>query len=160
MCYCNMNEECDHVKGCLKVSPSTEAVTKDDNAEGTSTALETTEEIKSKTGKDKSQIPISSIISTVLILLLCVALLWVFWKHEVLLKKRDKNTDRSNTIHSNVSANQSQLGETHENGEVEDGILPCSVQSNTDTSLIHAQETSFIHTQENTAYFIKPESIV
>ncbi|CAC5379943.1 unnamed protein product [Mytilus coruscus] len=81
----------------------------------------------------------------------------VFWKHEVLLKKRDKNTDRSNTIHSNVSVNQSQLEETHENGVVEDGILQCSVQSNTDTSLIHAQETSFIHTQENTVYFIKPE---
>ncbi|CAC5406473.1 unnamed protein product [Mytilus coruscus] len=86
-CYCKMNEKCNHAKGCLKVLPSTEVVTKHDHVEGTSfsaveptteinskrgstlSALGPTDEIKGKTGIDDSKIPLPLIIviSTVLL---------------------------------------------------------------------------------------------
>ncbi|XP_052076452.1 protein draper-like isoform X2 [Mytilus californianus] len=113
-CICRTIERCDSVEGCLRVLPSTEAVTTDGHIEGTSTALATTAEIKNKTGKDKSQIPIPLIVvtSTVLILLLCIALIWIYWKLDVLFKREEKISERSNIIHYNESANQLQLGET------------------------------------------------
>ncbi|CAG2232902.1 unnamed protein product [Mytilus edulis] len=64
ICQCNINERCDHVNGeCLKVLPSTETGTTNDNFERI----------------DDSKIPLPSIIvtSTVLILLVFVSVIWV-----------------------------------------------------------------------------------
>ncbi|XP_071124089.1 angiopoietin-1 receptor-like [Mytilus edulis] len=52
-CHCNMNEKCDHVKGCLKVLHSTtEVVTEHDHVEGTTfSEVEPTTNTHRKRGK-------------------------------------------------------------------------------------------------------------
>ncbi|CAG2218978.1 MEGF10_11 [Mytilus edulis] len=137
MCHCNMNEKCDHVKGCLKVLHSTtEAVTEHDHVEGTTfsavepttdihskrgsslSALGPTEEIKGKTGIDDSKLPILSIIgiSTVLILLVFVSLSWVCWKYKVPCKKRKLEEGPSNTETSFIHAEENKVYFINQNG--------------------------------------------
>ncbi|CAC5406477.1 unnamed protein product [Mytilus coruscus] len=135
-CFCRTTERCDHVEGCLRVLPSTEAVTPDGHVEGTSfstvehtteinskrgsslSALGPTDEIKGKTGIEDGKIPIPSIIgiSTVLILLVCVSLIWVCWKYKVPCKKRKQMTDRSSTETSFMHAEENKEYFINQNG--------------------------------------------
>ncbi|CAC5421858.1 unnamed protein product [Mytilus coruscus] len=105
-CSCITNEKCDQAKGCLKVIPRTEAITKHYHVEGTSSSsVEPSTEIRSKTGT-----------STVL---------------ETTTERKNKPDGmkkyQSTPTECNESANKSQLGETDENGEEGDGVLPRSV---------------------------------
>ncbi|CAC5379950.1 unnamed protein product [Mytilus coruscus] len=65
----------------------------------------------------------SGIISTVLLLLLCLSLACVCWKYEVSCKKREQRTVHINTIHSNLPGNHQNQGENHEYEEVDEVFL-------------------------------------
>lgn len=76
-------------------------------------------------GINESQLVLFSfgIISTVLIILLCLTHACVCLKYEVSCKKREQQTNRTDTEHFNVSGNILQQGENHEYEEVDEGFL-------------------------------------
>ncbi|XP_052078256.1 uncharacterized protein LOC127716173 isoform X2 [Mytilus californianus] len=177
------NTGCDHVKGCLKVPPSTEAVTTDDHDEG---------------HPNIEELIYKGLILLIVVSLVIFSLTCICWKYELSCKNRWQGTDHNNTTHTNVSENYPPQGETHEYDEVDDGFLNressinnghdvrnsgsssgdigiCGIDSDGYLNPYHAlksieitfeqglsserssTQTSIINAQENTVYFQKSE---
>ncbi|CAC5401463.1 unnamed protein product [Mytilus coruscus] len=113
ICECGITERCDHVKGCVEISPSTETVKTDDHVEGYN---------------EIQIIPLIGKICIVLIFLLLVSIVFVSltcicWKYELSCKKRKQSAVHTSTSHTNESGNNPPQGETHQYEEVDDGFL-------------------------------------